>query len=48
MQNLILIALLFSGSTLTKNTVDNSLNESMQSLANDLASLQREISESSN
>jgi hypothetical protein len=43
MRHFILIALLFSGSALAQNTVDGGLDKSMQSLASDLASLQREI-----
>lgn len=48
MRNIILITLLLSGSTLAQNTVDVGLGKSMQSLASDLASLQREINADSN
>lgn len=48
MRQTILIALLFSGSALAQNAVDSGLNKSMQSLASDLASLQREINANSN
>jgi hypothetical protein len=48
MRHFILIALLFFGSASAQNTVDGGLDKSMQSLASDLANLQREIHADSN
>ncbi len=48
MRKFILISLLISGSVLAQNPVDDGFNKSMQNLANDLASLQRDIKADSN